>query len=117
MKHSESSEEQGFSPEDGSSMFPETLVSAYKFIRNYNPEDQYRHFYRRENLKSHLQSELWIVPFDFCVFRGKHHVRPAHSYYTLVQLSSSLEQRIVSPLHQSAKALCGTIFASYFHYL
>jgi hypothetical protein len=32
----------------------ETLVSTYKSTRRYNPGDQHRHFYRRENLKSQV---------------------------------------------------------------
>jgi hypothetical protein len=42
------------SPADGAVCSSETLVSTFKFIRRYNPKDQYRHLHRRENLKSHI---------------------------------------------------------------
>jgi hypothetical protein len=39
--------------------FSETLVSTYKFTPCYNPQDQHRHFHRRENLKSHDYFAHW----------------------------------------------------------
>jgi hypothetical protein len=38
--------------------FPETVVSTYKSTRPYNPEDQHRHLYSRENLKSHIENNF-----------------------------------------------------------
>jgi hypothetical protein len=40
--------------------FSETLVSTYKSTRRYNPEDEYLHLHRRENLKSHLRPRCTI---------------------------------------------------------
>jgi hypothetical protein len=34
--------------------FFETPITIYKSTRRYNPEDQHRHLYRRDNLRSHL---------------------------------------------------------------
>jgi hypothetical protein len=36
----------------------QTFVSTYRFTRRYNPEDQHRHFQSRENLKSHILTEV-----------------------------------------------------------
>jgi hypothetical protein len=41
--------------------FSEMLVSAYKSTRRHNPEEQHRHLYRRENLKSHWYNINYIT--------------------------------------------------------
>jgi hypothetical protein len=50
-----------FSSEDEGSRLcsSETLVSAYKTTRRYNPEDRHRHLHRRENLKSDKSGKFW----------------------------------------------------------
>jgi hypothetical protein len=41
----------------------ETLVSTYKSTRRYNPKEQHRHFYRRDDWKSHI-----FLSFLFHIF-------------------------------------------------
>jgi hypothetical protein len=37
----------------------ENIVTTYQSTRRHNPEDQTRHFLRRENLKSVTRIQLW----------------------------------------------------------
>jgi hypothetical protein len=39
----------------------ETLISAYKYTRRYNPEDQHRHLRGRENLESHTCLYIYLA--------------------------------------------------------
>jgi hypothetical protein len=68
----------------------EMLISTYEFTRCHNPEEQHRHFHRRENLRYHLFSfdkyENIFLHQPFLSKQLRHSVKSKFSHHYKIRI-------------------------------